>query len=176
MPNLNIEVGSTNSKPNLFLHCYKDIIEHSIRQSRISFRFWNEEILHLSHQKTWTTRWWYHTYMKCQPWPTRKLPSVPPLILRSIQVWNSSHQIRSVPQPILIVDMTSLLLKFLQRKLCANKLCSKKLSLYKKIFKSLLQNRLSKSAMRVYVPIAQCSLWKSNKLVYLDLRPGDLHL
>ena len=37
----NFEIGSTNSKDNLFAHYYNDIIEHPNRQIRLSFRFGN---------------------------------------------------------------------------------------------------------------------------------------
>ena len=36
-----VEIGSTKSKDNLFVHHYNDIIEHPNRQIRLSFRFGN---------------------------------------------------------------------------------------------------------------------------------------
>ena len=36
-----VEIGSTKSEDNLFVHYYNDIIEHSNRQIRLSFRFGN---------------------------------------------------------------------------------------------------------------------------------------
>ena len=36
-----VEIGSTKSKDNLFVHHHSDIIEHSNRQIRLSFRFGN---------------------------------------------------------------------------------------------------------------------------------------
>ena len=41
LPKLKVEIGSTKSKENLFAHYYNDIIEHSNRQIRLSFRFGN---------------------------------------------------------------------------------------------------------------------------------------
>ena len=41
LPKPRIEMGSTKSKDNRFAHYYNDIIEHSNRQSRLSFRFGN---------------------------------------------------------------------------------------------------------------------------------------
>ena len=41
LPKPKIEIGSTNSKDNLFAHYYNDIIGHSHRKIRISFRFGN---------------------------------------------------------------------------------------------------------------------------------------
>ena len=39
LPKPKVEIGSTKSKENLFAHYYNDIIEHPIRQIRLSFRF-----------------------------------------------------------------------------------------------------------------------------------------
>ena len=41
LPKPKVEIGSTKSKDNLFVHHYKDIIEHPNRQIRLSFRFGN---------------------------------------------------------------------------------------------------------------------------------------
>ena len=41
LPEPKVEIGSTKSKNNLFAHYYNDIIEHPIRQYRLSFRFGN---------------------------------------------------------------------------------------------------------------------------------------
>ena len=41
LPKPKIEIGSKNSKDNLFAHYYNDIIEHPKRQIRLSFRFGN---------------------------------------------------------------------------------------------------------------------------------------
>ena len=41
LPKPKVEIGSTKSKDNLFAHYYKDIVEHPNRQSRLSFRFGN---------------------------------------------------------------------------------------------------------------------------------------
>ena len=41
LPKHKVEIGSTKSKDNLFAHLYNDIIEHPIRQIRLSFRFGN---------------------------------------------------------------------------------------------------------------------------------------
>ena len=41
LPKPEVEIGSTNSKDNLFAHHYNDIIEHPNRQIRLSFRFEN---------------------------------------------------------------------------------------------------------------------------------------
>ena len=41
LPKPNFEIGSTESKDNLFAHYYNDIIEHPNRQIRLSFRFGN---------------------------------------------------------------------------------------------------------------------------------------
>ena len=40
-PQPKVEIGSTKSKDNLFAHYYNVIIEHPNRQSRLSFRFAN---------------------------------------------------------------------------------------------------------------------------------------
>ena len=40
-PKTKIEIGSTNSKDNLFAHYYNDTIEHSNRQFCLSVRFGN---------------------------------------------------------------------------------------------------------------------------------------
>ena len=42
LPKPKVEIGSTESKNNLFGHHYNDIIEHPNRQIRLSFRFVNE--------------------------------------------------------------------------------------------------------------------------------------
>ena len=39
LPKPKVEIGSTKSKDNLFAHHYNHIIEHPIRQIRLSFRF-----------------------------------------------------------------------------------------------------------------------------------------
>ena len=39
LPKLKFETGFTKAKDELFTHCYKDIIEHSNREIRISLRF-----------------------------------------------------------------------------------------------------------------------------------------
>ena len=39
LPKLKFEIGFTKAKDELFSHCYKDIVEHLNRQSRLSFRF-----------------------------------------------------------------------------------------------------------------------------------------
>ena len=41
LPKPKVEIGSTKSKNNLFAHHYNDIIEHTNRQIRSSFRFGN---------------------------------------------------------------------------------------------------------------------------------------
>ena len=41
LPKPKVEIGSTKSKDNLFVHHYNDIIEHPDRQIRLSFRFGN---------------------------------------------------------------------------------------------------------------------------------------
>ena len=41
LPKPKVEIGSTKLKNNLFVHHYNDIIEHSNRQIRLSFRFGN---------------------------------------------------------------------------------------------------------------------------------------
>ena len=41
LPKPKIEIGYTKSKDNLFAHYYTDIIQHPIRQIRLSFRFGN---------------------------------------------------------------------------------------------------------------------------------------
>ena len=41
LPKPKAEIGSTESKGNLFVHHYKDMIEHPNRQIRLSFRFGN---------------------------------------------------------------------------------------------------------------------------------------
>ena len=39
LPKPNVEIGSTRSTDNLFVHYYKDIIEHPKRQIHLSFSF-----------------------------------------------------------------------------------------------------------------------------------------
>ena len=39
LPIPKFEIGFTKAKDELFSHCYKDIVEHSIRQISLSFRF-----------------------------------------------------------------------------------------------------------------------------------------
>ena len=41
LPKPIVEIGSTKSKDNFFVHHYNDIIEHPNRQIRLSFRFGN---------------------------------------------------------------------------------------------------------------------------------------
>ena len=41
LPKPKVEIGSTKSKDNLFVHRYNDIIEQPSRQIRLSFRFGN---------------------------------------------------------------------------------------------------------------------------------------
>ena len=44
------EIGFTKAKDELFSHCYNDIVEHSNRQIRLSFRFEKKQDLRLFHQ------------------------------------------------------------------------------------------------------------------------------
>ena len=39
LPKPQFEIGFTKAKDELFIHCYKDIVEHLNRQIRLSFRF-----------------------------------------------------------------------------------------------------------------------------------------
>ena len=39
LPEPKFEIGFTKAKDELFIHCYKDIVEHLNRQIRLSFRF-----------------------------------------------------------------------------------------------------------------------------------------
>ena len=39
LPKLKFEVGFAKAKDELFSHCFKDIVEHLNRQTRLSFRF-----------------------------------------------------------------------------------------------------------------------------------------
>ena len=39
LPKPKVEIGPTKSRDNLFVHYYNDIIEHPIRQIRLSFLF-----------------------------------------------------------------------------------------------------------------------------------------
>ena len=41
LPKRKVQIGSTKSKDNLFARYYNDIIDHPNRQSRLSFRFGN---------------------------------------------------------------------------------------------------------------------------------------
>ena len=41
LPKPKVEIGSTKSKDNLFAHYYKEIIEDTNRQTRLAFRFGN---------------------------------------------------------------------------------------------------------------------------------------
>ena len=43
LPKPRVEIGSTKSNDNLFVHYYNDIIEHPNRQIRLSFRFGNNK-------------------------------------------------------------------------------------------------------------------------------------
>ena len=47
-----VEIGSTKSKDNLFAHYYNDTIEHRNRQTRLSFRFGNNNSCVLSIKKS----------------------------------------------------------------------------------------------------------------------------
>ena len=51
LPKPNVEIGSTKSKDNQFAHYYNDIIEHPNRQSRLSFRFGNNNCCVFSNKK-----------------------------------------------------------------------------------------------------------------------------
>ena len=51
LPKPKVEIGSTKSKDNLFVHYYNDIIEHPKRQIRLSFRFGNNNSCGFSLQK-----------------------------------------------------------------------------------------------------------------------------
>ena len=50
-PKPKVEIGSTKSKDNLFAHNYDDIIEHSSRHTRLSFRLGNNNSCVLSIKK-----------------------------------------------------------------------------------------------------------------------------
>ena len=47
----NFDIGSTKSKDNLFAHYYHDVIQHTNRQSRLSFRFGNNNSCVFSSKK-----------------------------------------------------------------------------------------------------------------------------
>ena len=47
LPKPKIEIGSTKSKDNLFVHYYNDIIEHPNRQIRLPSRFGNNNLLRI---------------------------------------------------------------------------------------------------------------------------------
>ena len=54
LPKPKVEIGSTKSKDNLFVHHYNDIIDYPIRKIRLSFRFGNNNSS-IFHWKVWTT-------------------------------------------------------------------------------------------------------------------------
>ena len=51
LPKPKVEIGSTKSKDNLFAHHYNDIIEHPIKQIRLSIRFGNNNCCVFSPKK-----------------------------------------------------------------------------------------------------------------------------
>ena len=51
LPKPKVQIGSTNSKDNLFAHYYNDIIERPNGQIRLSFRFGNNDSCVLSLKK-----------------------------------------------------------------------------------------------------------------------------
>ena len=51
LPKPKVEIGSTKSKNNLFVRYYNDIIEHPIRQIRLSFPFGNNNFCEFSLKK-----------------------------------------------------------------------------------------------------------------------------
>ena len=51
LPKSKFEIGFTKAKDELFSHCYKDIVEHSNTQIRLSFRSEKKQDLRLLHQK-----------------------------------------------------------------------------------------------------------------------------
>ena len=51
LPKPKVEIGSTKSEDNLFAHHYNDIIEYPNRQTRLSFRFGNNNFCVFSLKK-----------------------------------------------------------------------------------------------------------------------------
>ena len=51
LPKPKVEIGSTKSKDNLFVHYYTDIIEHPNTQVRLTFRFGKEKPCEFSLKK-----------------------------------------------------------------------------------------------------------------------------
>ena len=51
LPKPKLEIGFTKARDELFSHCYKDIVEHINRQTRLLFGFEKKQDLCLFHQK-----------------------------------------------------------------------------------------------------------------------------
>ena len=51
LPKLKNGIGFTKARDELFSHCYKEIVGHLNRQTRLSFRFEEKQDLRLFHQK-----------------------------------------------------------------------------------------------------------------------------
>ena len=55
LPKLQLKIGSTKSKDNLFAHCYEDIILTSKETYSFNFPISKQPFLRLFHEKVWTT-------------------------------------------------------------------------------------------------------------------------
>ena len=130
LPKPKVEIGSTKSKDNLFVHYYNDIIEHANRQICFSFRFGNNTSCAFSIVK-FELHGSHFILTKIVNLNHRESQSLQEPILHCKQMWNIWEQLRCVAHSPLIVGITIALLISLGT-YCPNTKCSGKLCLHKK--------------------------------------------
>ena len=86
LPKPKFEIGFTKAKGQLFSHCYKDIVEHLNRQSRLSLRFEKNKTCVFSIKKLEHYGDQIHSYRSCQPGLPRNQTSLQESIFCCLQV------------------------------------------------------------------------------------------
>ena len=140
---------------------------------------WKQQDLRLLHRNIWTIRWSIDSLRSCRPGLPRNQTSLQESIflLLTIVTFLRAITICSGFTPDCGYDNSTIIL--IGDVYCPNSKCSGKLCLHKQTFQSLgsRQTRLSMSAtMRVCVPGAQYSFWRSNEFFFLSFGPSILHL
>ena len=108
LPKPKFEIGFTKVKDELFGHCYKDVVEHLNRQTRLPCL--KRTRLASFPLKFWTLRWSVHSYRSCQPRLPWNQSSLHELIFCCLQVWHFWEQLQCVTLSLLIVSLTIALL------------------------------------------------------------------
>ena len=157
------EIGSAKSKDNLFAVYYNDIIQKLNRQITWPIRFGNNNscVFTIKNFELQGNQFIFTEIVNLNHREIHQEPT-----LRCKQVWTNWEQLRCVAVSPLIVGMaiaplTSLRTCFVRKEgFRVNYVCTKDFSISR-------QKRLSMSAMRVCVPCARNSFWRSNKVLFL---------